>query len=376
MATYKVIQDIEAEDKLLGPLTLKQFIYAGITVVCLYICFLSLTKHVPFLLVIFLPVALAAGFFAWPWSLNQPTEVWALAKIRFLLKPRRRIWDQSGTKELVTITVPKKVEQHYSNGLSQTEVKSRLRALADTIDSRGWAIKNVSVNAFTQPSAIISGEASDRLIDIASLPQEVPTIDVPAAADIMDETSNPVAQHFDQMVHAATDAHRQQIVNQLHQTALINAQTKQTTASPTSPNDYWFLNQSSSGSGTKLAPGLVTFNSQVVAPGSSDDDLPIVPATPTAAEEALAERIKITAHQPNISYSHLRTIQPLSAQNSSPAPTLKPIPSTQPSVTQGPDPGILGLASDNDKNVATIARMASQNRNSKSSPDEVVISLR
>lgn len=25
MATYKVLQDIEAEDKLLGPLTLKQF---------------------------------------------------------------------------------------------------------------------------------------------------------------------------------------------------------------------------------------------------------------------------------------------------------------------------------------------------------------
>ena len=29
MATYKVIQDIEAEDKLIGPLTLRQFIYAG-----------------------------------------------------------------------------------------------------------------------------------------------------------------------------------------------------------------------------------------------------------------------------------------------------------------------------------------------------------
>ena len=30
MAVYKVIQDIEAEDKLLGPLTLKQFIFAVI----------------------------------------------------------------------------------------------------------------------------------------------------------------------------------------------------------------------------------------------------------------------------------------------------------------------------------------------------------
>ncbi len=31
MATYKVLQDIEAEDKLLGPLTLKQFIFAVVT---------------------------------------------------------------------------------------------------------------------------------------------------------------------------------------------------------------------------------------------------------------------------------------------------------------------------------------------------------
>ena len=29
MATYKVIQDIEAEDKFLGPLTLKQFIFGA-----------------------------------------------------------------------------------------------------------------------------------------------------------------------------------------------------------------------------------------------------------------------------------------------------------------------------------------------------------
>jgi hypothetical protein len=32
MATYKVIQDIEAEDKLVGPLSLKQFIFALIAI--------------------------------------------------------------------------------------------------------------------------------------------------------------------------------------------------------------------------------------------------------------------------------------------------------------------------------------------------------
>jgi len=40
MATYKVIQDIEAEDKLVGPLTLRQFIYAAIAAICGYLSFL------------------------------------------------------------------------------------------------------------------------------------------------------------------------------------------------------------------------------------------------------------------------------------------------------------------------------------------------
>ena len=91
MATYKVLQDIEAEDKLVGALTLRQFIYAGIAAFMLYMSFFSLTKHVAFLMIIFLPVALFSGFLAIPWHGDQPTEVWALAKRRFLLKPRKRI---------------------------------------------------------------------------------------------------------------------------------------------------------------------------------------------------------------------------------------------------------------------------------------------
>jgi hypothetical protein len=39
MAVYKVIQDVEAEDKLLGPLTLKGFIYALIAATCAFIEF-------------------------------------------------------------------------------------------------------------------------------------------------------------------------------------------------------------------------------------------------------------------------------------------------------------------------------------------------
>ena len=88
MATYKVIQDVEAEDKLVGPLSLRQFIYAAIAAFLLYLSFFAIAKGVPFLLLFFVPPALFTGFLAVPWHSDQPTEVWALAKLRFIVRSR------------------------------------------------------------------------------------------------------------------------------------------------------------------------------------------------------------------------------------------------------------------------------------------------
>src|SRR6266545_3121703 len=264
MASYKVIQDVEAEDKLLGPLTLRQFIYAGASAISLYLCYFLATHSLGFMLVIFLPMAFVAGFFAFPWGRDQPTEIWALAKIRFLIKPRRRIWDQSGVKELVTITVPKQL-QTYAKSLSQTEVKSRLRALADTIDSRGWAVKNANLNIFTQPALIMNEPTSDRLVAPTALPQPVPNADVQAADDILDEKNNPHADQVDTMIAASEKAHRQQIVDRLKQGGKESDSQEQ-------PNNYWFLNQPARP--TNIPANMVTFNTQVVTPGMSEEEQP------------------------------------------------------------------------------------------------------
>lgn len=380
MAQYKVLQDIEAEDKLVGPFTLRQFIYAAVTLVCLYLCFIGLTKHAVFIIPVFFPVALVTGFFAFPWSREQPTEIWALAKIRFLFKPRRRIWNQSGIKELVTVTAPRKVEQNYTNGLSQTEVKSRLRALADTIDSRGWAIKNVDVNLYAHPLEMPVGTASDRLVDLDNLPQEVTTVDVRASDDMLDD-QNTVAQQFDQMIAQSTQAHRQQLIQQLNQAqAQAAAQPAPAPAAqPSTPpaaqasapsNDYWFLSQQ---------PAMAATRSQIVTPGTTEDALPssTAPAEPTAAEKALAEKLRQQNNSQGISYAHLRTLQPLDPKHRT-APLPEPQSTQQTAANPAtsamppaPDPAIIALASNNDLNVATIARQA----NKQEPPDEVVISL-
>src|SRR6187402_3059875 len=142
MAVHKVPQDVEADDKFLGPLSFKQFLFFGGTIICGYLTFLMLTKVWPLTIIFLLPTIVFA-FLAFPWSKEQPTELWLASRIRFLIMPRKRIWDQAGMKELVTITVPVREAHIYTNGLSQDEVQNRLGALASIVDSRGWAVKNV-----------------------------------------------------------------------------------------------------------------------------------------------------------------------------------------------------------------------------------------
>jgi hypothetical protein len=401
MATYKVIQDVEAEDKILGPLTLRQFIYAGMAAICLYLTYFVINKGAGFMAAAFLPIALITGFFAFPWGRDQPTEIWALAKIRFMLKPRRRVWDQSAIKELVTITAPKKEAPNYATkNLSQNEVRSRLHALADTLDSRGWAIKNATINLSGQAPLSLGDPNSDRLVGMGALPQQqqVADVDIRAADDIMDEQNNPVAQQMNTMIEASAKAHRQKIVDSLNQSGAP--------AQPQAPaNNYWFLNQPAQP--TTVPDNMVTFNTQVVTPGMEEEDLTVgAPANPTPDEENLVEALKANQGQAPMAayYGHLHTIQPLSQPTPTPKPqtpapvqAAQPAVSTpanipqpaaaqavptspaatpqpaQPQVTPAQQAAILQLANNDDLNVATIAREA---KRSGPQDDEVVIKLR
>ncbi len=359
MATYKVLQDIEAEDKFLGPLTLKQFIFGSITAILLYVSFLLVAKHAAFMLIIFLPVAIVSGFLAFPWGRDQPTEIWLLGKIRFFIKPRRRIWNQDGMQELVTITVPKKIEHALTNNLSQNEVKSRLKALADTIDSRGWAIKNVGVNLSAQSGYAIQDPASDRLIDISALPQEVPSVDIAATKDMFDYTQNPVAQHLDQMMQVATEEQHENVREKMDQArkAVPSTDSRSSSAHVAPAQDLWFAQNQSS------ATAPAAFQTQSTPATSA----PLATAPKLTAQE---EQALLAQLHPNkkgtAAYGHMKVIDPKGTGSSKQKGDV-----AQPHL----DPANIELATNNDWNVATIARQA-QREHGQEPPDEVEIKLR
>jgi hypothetical protein len=371
MATYKVLQDIEAEDKLIGPLTPRQCIYAAIAIVAAYLSFLCIQKGAPFLVAFLLPFMIFGGFFAWPWSKQQSTEVWALAKIRFALKPRKRIWDQSGMKDLVTITAPKTVEQPRASNLSETEVRSRLRALADTIDSRGWAIKNVPLGMYTQPYGY-QNQSTDRLVDVSALPQEVPTIDTGSTTDMLDLAANPLAQQFENKMTAASTARHQQLMQQIDNPAPVQA------TAPAVPQNYWYMQQPATApvNATAATPAYTP-----PLPAQATDGVPHA-AAPTPEELALAEEIKHRQELLNSAADNSRyhKVLPISEQQAmqqaqatqTATPVNPPAQNQDTTVTPEPNPAILELANNNDLNVATLAREAQR---STDTPDEIVVSL-
>lgn len=344
MATYKVIQDIEAEDKFLGPLTLKQFIFGAIGAFFGYLSFFAVSQGAAFLLVIFLPPMLLGFFLAIPWSSEQPTEVWVLAKLRFRFKNQTRIWDQSGLEELVTINVPKKVEKQLTDGLNRDEVESRLKALAETIDSRGWAIKNATLN---EGRTIEFPQVGDRLLSPAVLPQAVPEIEVTGYTDVMDDNTT-VSNNFNQMIQTSTEQRKQQSLDKMERIRRGEPlETPQQTVSFTPPPNAYM----------QPAPYVA----------------------PTVDEQLLVNELKNKREAGDLAQGNMHTI-PTSQPIAIPEPPIadvtvveEPVKEAQAPVTNQVDPDILELAHNNDLNISTIARQAKRN---DEDANEVVISLR
>lgn len=326
MATYKVIQDIEAEDKFVGPLTLRQFVFAMGGLLFSYLCFFVVTKGAIWALTIFAPPALFGFFMAVPWSKDQPTDVWVLAKIRFRIKPRKRIWSQSGMQELVTITAPKVEEKILTDNLSQTEVKSRLKILAETIDSRGWIVKNAPL----QMASSFGGNSSDRLIDLSSMPQQV--------SDGVEELPDMLEQHeVDDMLQKQDQERKTQLYAKMDRIRQGEPLESINTPEP------------------------------IVTP-SSDKSID---------ENLLSEKLKAKREAGDVAKRNMSSIPatttPITTTTQDDNPPAKQstgVEKAQASVTTPSSPDIISLARNNDLNVSTIARQASSE-----TQDEVVISL-
>lgn len=148
MAQYKVPQDVEAEDKLLGPFTPRQVIYLFIALgtVGLSVGLINLFSEIG--IIISIPLFIIAIFFlilALPLKKDQPTETYLIALINFhFLKPQKRFWIPGQRESTIFITAPKKVVGPRVRTIAEDEASRRLSFLANIVDTEGYSIKTPS----------------------------------------------------------------------------------------------------------------------------------------------------------------------------------------------------------------------------------------
>lgn len=321
MAVYKVPQDVEAEDKLLGPFSFRQFIYLIIAVMGIAIGWLLAGLFIP-LAIIPLPVIIFFGALALPLKKDQPMEIYLAAVLSFYLKPRRRMWQPDGVQSLIEIVAPRVVEEQRTKDLSQSEAEQRLSYLANLVDSRGWAVRGVDL-----PDA---GNAMQT--DVYFAAQQ--------AQDILDDSS-PVSHTFDDMIDHTEAERRQEALDRMHQSTPVIP----TLPAPPLPDPY-----------AALTPPITS--TATVQP--MDDDM--------------NSDVNITFN-PYPTSMHQAVINPLGAE-----PVQPPQQPIDPPSTSVPlvSPDIINLANNSDLSIETIAHEAQRihEKEEESSDDEVLISLR
>jgi hypothetical protein len=355
MATYKVPQDVEADDKLIGPFSFRQFIYL-IAVALAIVAAWGLAQLFIGLAVIPLPIILFFGTLALPLRKDQPMELYMAAIISFYLKPHLRRWDPEGIETLIEISAPKTIEVQRTKDLSQTEASQRLSYLANIVDSGGWAIRGVSSTAMN----------NDVYLEAQS------------ATDVLD-TNTVVAHNFDKMMSESAQHARQEAREHMIQATAVQA------ASPVT------------------VPGVAP-----VAPVLTDDQLLSQMSQQMHVAQGGASPRGVHNHYDPYPAFHQSIIQPLNdAEHEAPSdiptpvatPATVPTPAPTPTIAAAPTiqaqptqktpkkesttsdaaltAGIMNLANNPDLSIETIAHEAERlHKKAEEESDEVVISLR
>lgn len=312
MAVYKVPQDVEAEDKLLGPFSFRQFIYLIVAALGI-ITAVMLYRVFPGLVVIPIPIIIALLALALPLRKDQPMETYLLAMLRFYLKPRVRLWNQDGTLISVEITAPKVVEEHLTKDITQDQARDRLDYLARIMDSRGWSIKGVDANG-------------DGLYDTVSA-------EASTANDIMDEHAG-LAKSFDALLAQKNQQSRDDAMQKMRDIA--------------------------------ARPAAAT----AVAPPRATNPVPQRPPVPGFDPDLHFNPYPTNMHQhvvQPVSQQQLQAQAAAAAAQNAQQTAQQPVP-------QPVSPAIISLANNNDLSISAIAHEA--HRLADQEGEEVVISLR
>lgn len=359
MAVYKVPQDVEADDKLIGPFSFKQFIYLMIAAMGIGIAYGLYRLLIP-LAIIPVPVILFFMILALPLRKEQPMEVYLAAVVSFLTKSKVRLWRPDGIESLIEVIAPKVNDRFHGKGYSEDEVRKRLSYLADIADSHGWSVRGVG-----SPKASILKE---ELYNEAQL-----------ATDFLDETGDR-AQNISNLLQENNNKRRQEIVDRMQKPADLVPAPLQTATSIS----YDIPGYTPSDPYQKLVSPLYTPMS-AIQPASEDEDIRLVVNPYPAINQSI---ISPLGDQPTVSQASPSAVQPDpvvinqdDSQTQTNAPVQDaPIPPPPEPIEEPISPAIIDLAHNHgDLSIETLSREAKRLKQKElvlKENEEILISLR
>jgi hypothetical protein len=141
MGQYKVPQDVEAEDKILGPFSFRQFIYLLVGLACGGAIWGLASIGVWPLIFIPLPILLICLALALPLRKDQPMETYLLALLKYLMLPKNRLWRAGSFAPNVDVDATVVNEAPALKDIRGADASSRLSFLAEVVDTAGWSTR-------------------------------------------------------------------------------------------------------------------------------------------------------------------------------------------------------------------------------------------
>jgi hypothetical protein len=294
MAVHSVPQNVEAEDQVIGFLSLKQLIFTIIAIGFCYLTYFFFVNVHPLAAIIWLPFDLFFLVMGLYRRKDQPADVFLASAIGFYLKPKVRIWSQDGYEERVVITAPPIVEKQYTKNFTGEEAMGRLSRLSLMMDSRGWESKRATD---WQNQDLVESAESSRIVDKQEVAQaqgtDAETYTQPP--DQYDENSR-VGQEFEQRIQKSTEAVREDALRQTARAAQADAEDHPRRSAP-APSPTTTAEEE------RQAAALIASRRQEVA--STVHEKVIVPPSESHHEEA-----PMNNRQPSIADSVLPELPP------------------------------------------------------------------
>ncbi|MBI2635078.1 MAG: PrgI family protein [Parcubacteria group bacterium] len=137
MTQYQVPQFVDIEDRIIGPLTLKQFLYLAFGGAILFVTWFIFKFFI--WIIIAIPVIAAALAFAFIKINDRPFVYFAIAAVSYFMKPRLYIF-KTASKKPEPVILPEKTPESSSapqSGASADEkvTRSKLKELALSLDT-------------------------------------------------------------------------------------------------------------------------------------------------------------------------------------------------------------------------------------------------